>query len=110
MKTIGILGGMSAASTQIYYRELCRLTRESLGGLHSPELLIRSVDFDEIEKLQASADWDAAASILNEKAIALERGGADLLILATNTMHKVADKIVAGARTRLDLGLSRRRE
>ena len=96
MKTIGILGGMSAASTQIYYRELCRLTRERLGGLHSPELLIRSVDFDEIEKLQASSEWDAAADILNEKAIALERGGADLLIMATNTMHKVADKILIG--------------
>ncbi|MDQ0559913.1 aspartate racemase [Rhizobium mesoamericanum] len=96
MKTIGILGGMSAASTQIYYRELCRLTRESLGGLHSPELLIRSVDFDEIEKLQASSDWDTAAEILREKAVALERGGADLIIMATNTMHKVADKILGG--------------
>lgn len=96
MKTIGILGGMSATSTQIYYRELCRLTRESLGGLHSPELLIRSVDFDEIEKLQASSDWHAAGQILNEHAIALQRGGADLLILATNTMHKVVDTIVGG--------------
>ncbi len=96
MKTIGILGGMSAASTQIYYRELCRLTSERLGGLHSPELLIRSVDFDEIEKLQASSDWDAAAEILREKAAGLERGGADLLIMATNTMHKVADKILSG--------------
>ncbi|MCX8279110.1 MULTISPECIES: aspartate/glutamate racemase family protein [unclassified Phyllobacterium] len=96
MKTIGILGGMSAASTQIYYRELCRLTRETLGGLHSPELLIRSVDFDEIETLQVSSNWDAAADILNEKAIALERGGAELLILATNTMHKVAGRILAG--------------
>ncbi|SCY88755.1 aspartate/glutamate racemase family protein [Rhizobium sp. NFACC06-2] len=96
MKTIGILGGMSAASTQIYYRELCRLTRETLGGLHSPELLIRSVDFDEIERLQVSSNWDAAADILNEKAIALERGGAELLIMATNTMHKVADRILAG--------------
>jgi aspartate racemase len=96
LKTIGILGGMSAASTQIYYRELCRLTRETLGGLHSPELLIRSVDFDEIERLQVSSNWDAAADILNEKAIALERGGAELLILATNTMHKAADRILAG--------------
>lgn len=87
---------MSAASTQIYYRELCRLTSERLGGLHSPELLIRSVDFDEIEKLQASSDWDAAAEILREKAAGLERGGADLLIMATNTMHKVADKILSG--------------
>lgn len=96
LKTIGILGGMSAASTQIYYRELCRLTRERLGGLHSPELLIRSVNFDVIEKLQASSDWDAASSILRKNAIALERGGADILILATNTMHKVADKILDG--------------
>lgn len=96
MKTIGILGGMSAASTQIYYRELCRFTRERLGGLHSPELLIRSVDFDEIEKLQAYSDWDAAGNILNKHAINLERGGAELLILATNTMHKVADRIVNG--------------
>ncbi|GGG13224.1 aspartate racemase [Rhizobium wenxiniae] len=87
---------MSAASTQIYYRELCRLTRDSLGGLHSPELLIRSVDFDEIERLQASSEWGAAANILNEKAIALERGGADILIMATNTMHKVADQILSG--------------
>ncbi len=74
MKTIGILGEMSAASTQIYYRELCRLTRERLGGLHSPELLIRSVDFDEIEKFQASAEWDAAASILRAGSGNLYRG------------------------------------
>jgi aspartate racemase len=87
---------MSAASTQIYYRELCRLTRERLGGLHSPELLIRSVDFDEIEKLQASSDWDAAGNILNKHAVYLERGGAELLILATNPMHKVVDRIVNG--------------
>ena len=96
MKTIGILGGMSVASTQTYYRELSRLTRERLGGLHSPELLIRSVDFDGIAKLQASSDWDTAGQVLNVEARALERGGAQLLLLATNTMHKVADKIVDG--------------
>ncbi|WP_416409317.1 aspartate/glutamate racemase family protein [Agrobacterium rosae] len=96
MKTIGILGGMSVASTQTYYRELARLTRERLGGLHSPELLIRSVDFDGIAKLQASSDWDTAGQVLNAEALALERGGAQLLLLATNTMHKVADKIVDG--------------
>lgn len=96
MKTIGILGGMSAASTQIYYRELCRLTRERLGGLHSPELLIRSVDFAAIEQLQASGDWDHAGAILNAEALALERGGAGLLMLATNTMHKVADQLMRG--------------
>ena len=96
MKTIGILGGMSAASTQIYYAELCRLTRERLGGLHSPQLLIRSLDFAEIEALQAKGDWEKAGEILNHEAKALERGGADILILATNTMHKLADQMMYG--------------
>ncbi|WP_172329692.1 amino acid racemase [Mangrovicoccus sp. HB161399] len=96
MKTIGILGGMSAASTQTYYRELCDLARARLGGLHSPELLIRSLDFARIEVLQAQGDWDAAGAILNREARALERGGAELLILATNTMHKLAGPMMAG--------------
>ncbi|NKB64893.1 MAG: amino acid racemase [Gammaproteobacteria bacterium] len=96
MKTIGILGGMSAASTQIYYRELCDLTRSRLGGLHSPELLIRSLDFDRIETLQMKGEWDAAGSLLNSEAKALERGGAEILILATNTMHKLADQMMLG--------------
>lgn len=96
MKTIGILGGMSAASTQIYYRELCDVTRARLGGLHSPELLIRSLDFAEIERLQVAGEWSAAGEILNREARALERGGAGLIILATNTMHKLADEMMAG--------------
>ncbi|MES0826541.1 aspartate/glutamate racemase family protein [Ruegeria sp. SCP11] len=96
MKTIGILGGMSAASMQLYYRELCDLTRERLGGLHSPQLLIRSLDFAEIEALQAKGAWREAGDILNREAHALERGGADLLILATNTMHKLADQMMEG--------------
>ncbi|MTI17884.1 aspartate/glutamate racemase family protein [Rhodobacteraceae bacterium RKSG542] len=96
MKTIGILGGMSAESTQIYYRELCRLTRERLGGLHSPELLIRSLDFAAIEALQMKGDWDAAGAILNREAKALERGGAEVLVLATNTMHKLAGQMMDG--------------
>lgn len=96
LKTIGILGGMSAASTQIYYRELCRLTRDRLGGLHSPELLIRSLDFDRIEKLQAAGEWDSAGELLNAEALALARGGADLLVLATNTMHKIAGPMMRG--------------
>lgn len=91
MRTIGILGGMSAASTQTYYRELCDRTRERLGGLHSPELLIRSLDFAVIEELQMKGDWDTAGALLNREAKALERGGAEFLILATNTMHKLAD-------------------
>lgn len=96
MKTIGILGGMSAASTQIYYKELCELTRRKLGGLHSPELLIRSLDFERVEKLQAKGDWEAASAVLNREALALERGGAEVLMLATNTMHKVADAMMEG--------------
>ncbi|QWT19717.1 aspartate/glutamate racemase family protein [Bacillus sp. NP157] len=96
MKTIGILGGMSAASTQLYYSELCRLTAARLGGLHSPELLIRSVDFAAIEALQAAGDWTTAGERLRLEAQALERGGAGLLVLATNTMHKVADQMMEG--------------
>jgi aspartate racemase len=96
LKTIGMLGGMSAASTQIYYRELCRLTSERLGGLHSPELLIRSLDFAGIEALQAAGDWTKAGDILNHEAKALERGGAQFLILATNTMHKLAEEMMDG--------------
>lgn len=96
MKTIGILGGMSAASTQIYYRKLCEITRERLGGLHSPELLIRSLDFAGIEALQVAGRWDEAGRILNAEARALERGGADLIVLATNTMHKLAEQMMSG--------------
>ncbi|MEM8949457.1 MAG: aspartate/glutamate racemase family protein [Pseudomonadota bacterium] len=94
MKTIGILGGMSAASTQIYYRELCDLTRQRLGGLHSPELLIRSLDFALIEDLQVKGEWEKAGAFLNAEAAALERGGADLIVLATNTMHKLAEPMM----------------
>ncbi|KAA0969791.1 aspartate/glutamate racemase family protein [Aureimonas fodinaquatilis] len=96
MKTIGILGGMSAASTQIYYRELCALTKQRLGGLHSPELLIRSLDFAHIETLQKSGQWDEAGEVLNREATALENGGADFIILATNTMHKLAEQMMQG--------------
>ena len=101
MRTIGILGGMSAASTQTYYRELCELTRQRLGGLHSPELLIRSLDFARIEALQMKGEWDAAGGVLNEEARALERGGADLIVLATNTMHKLANEMMEGVSTPL---------
>ena len=96
MKTIGILGGMSAASTQLYYAELCALTRKRCGGLHSPQLLIRSLNFAEIEALQVQSDWEAAGRILNREAKALERGGADLIVLATNTMHKLATMMMVG--------------
>lgn len=96
MKIIGILGGMSAASTQTYYREMCNRTRERLGGLHSPELLIRSLDFAVIEELQAQGAWEAAGAVLNREAQTLERGGAECIVLATNTMHKLAAEMMRG--------------
>lgn len=96
MQTIGILGGMSASSTQIYYRKMCELVRQRLGGLHSPELLIRSLNFANIEHLQARGQWDEAGILLNAEARALERGGADFIVLATNTMHKLAEQMMAG--------------
>jgi len=96
MMTIGILGGMSAASTLVYYRQLCDLTRDRLGGLHSPQLLIRSLDFAPIAALQAEDAWDEAGALLNMEAKALARGGAEMMILATNTMHKLADRMMDG--------------
>ncbi|MDJ0629241.1 MAG: aspartate/glutamate racemase family protein [Rhodobacter sp.] len=96
MKTIGILGGMSAASTALYYDRLNTQARARLGGLHSADLLIRSVDFAEIEAMQASGDWDDAGRALNAAALGLQAGGAEILILATNTMHKVADAMLDG--------------
>jgi aspartate racemase len=87
---------MSAASTQLYYAEMCRLTRDRLGGLHSPQLLIRSLDFAVIEELQARSAWADAGQVLNTEAKALERGGADFLVLATNTMHKLASEMMTG--------------
>ncbi len=96
MKTIGILGGMSAASTQTYYRELCLRTRDLLGGLHSPDLLIRSINFAVMAELQSAGQWDQAGDILNREAKALERGGADFFILATNTMHKLSEEMLQG--------------
>ncbi|RZQ56578.1 aspartate/glutamate racemase [Pseudidiomarina tainanensis] len=93
MKTIGIIGGMSWESTQTYYRLINQKVREQLGGLHSAKLILYSVDFAEIEPLQHAGDWAGTADILTEAAQALETAGADFIVLATNTMHKVAPEI-----------------
>ncbi|MGW7245499.1 aspartate/glutamate racemase family protein [Streptomyces decoyicus] len=95
MKTIGLLGGMSWESTAEYYRLLNQLTRERLGGLHSSKCVLYSVDFAEIERLQVEGRWEQAAQVLAEAARALESAGADMLLLCTNTMHKVADEVSA---------------
>jgi amino-acid racemase len=95
MKTIGLLGGMSWESTAEYYRLANELTRERLGGLHSAPLVLVSVDFAEIERLQVAGEWDEAGRLLAAQAARVEAAGADLLLLCTNTMHLVADQIEA---------------
>lgn len=95
MRTIGIIGGMSWESTAEYYRLLNVGVRERLGAPHSAEILLRSVDFATVERLQHEGDWDALGHLLAEAARALAAGGAELLLLATNTMHKRADAIAA---------------
>ena len=93
MRILGLLGGMSWESTLPYYRTINERVRERLGGLHSAQLLLYSVDFAQIEALQMRGDWDAAAHVLADAADALRRGGAQALVICTNTMHKVAPQI-----------------
>ncbi len=95
MRTIGLLGGMSWESSAEYYRLVNEAVRERLGGFHSAKCLMLSVDFAEIEAMQASGDWEAAGERLAECARSLEAGGAELLILCTNTMHRLAGEIDA---------------
>lgn len=93
MKTIGLLGGMSWESSALYYRWINEGVREQLGGLHSAKVVMVSVDFAEIEALQHSGRWDEAGTVLADAARQVEQGGADFLLLCTNTMHKVAAEI-----------------
>ncbi len=96
MKTLGLIGGMSWESTVPYYRIINRTVNEHLGGLHSAEILLYSVDFQRIVDLPMAGRWTEAAEILTSVAQRLESAGADLLVLCTNTMHKVADEIESG--------------
>ena len=93
MKTIGLLGGMSWESSLEYYRIINQRVKEHLGGLHSAKCLLYSVDFQEIETLQHQGLWDEAGRLLGQAARALQKGGADFLLICTNTMHKVAPVI-----------------
>jgi aspartate racemase len=93
MKTIGLLGGMSWESTVTYYTLINEGVREALGGLHSAEIILYSVEFDAIEHLQHQGDWDAAGTILSTAANKIEACGADILLICTNTMHKVAPAV-----------------
>ncbi|MEQ8967877.1 MAG: aspartate/glutamate racemase family protein [Azospirillaceae bacterium] len=97
MRLIGVIGGMSWESTAVYYRLFNEAARERAGGLHSARLLVWSFDFAEIEALQAAGDWDGATARLADAARALKAAGAEVLVIATNTMHKMADAVQAAA-------------
>src|SRR5215212_3874966 len=96
MKRIGLLGGMSWESTAEYYRFVNEAVRDRLGGLHSADCLVRSVDFAAVERLQREHRWAEAGALLADEARALVAADAEVLALCTNTMHRVADE-VAGA-------------
>lgn len=96
MKTIGLLGGMSWESTALYYQIINETVKAALGGLHSAKIVLHSVDFAEVEALQAAEDWDASARLLTEAAKGLEAAGAQLMAICTNTMHRVAPQVQAG--------------
>ena len=98
MKTIGLLGGMSWESSLEYYRIINEEVKRRLGGLHSAECLLWSFDFAEIEALQMAGDWDGAAQKMVAAAQSLERGGAQGIVICTNTMHKLAPQVQAAIR------------
>ncbi|MBO8157277.1 MAG: aspartate/glutamate racemase family protein [Bacillaceae bacterium] len=93
MKTIGLIGGMSWESSLEYYRLINQLVKEELGGLHSAQSLMYSVDFEEIERYQREDKWDKATDLLKDIACRLEKAGADLLLICSNTMHKMAEDV-----------------
>ena len=93
MKTIGLLGGMSWESTASYYKAINEGVKSTLGGLHSAKICLYSVGFNEIEKHQHKGQWDHTAEILSRAALSVQAGGADFLLICTNTMHKVAEQI-----------------
>ena len=93
MKTIGLLGGMSWESTALYYQSINQLVKKELGGLHSAQIAMVSVDFQGIEELQHRGEWDEAGEVLSNAAKQIEAAGADFLLICTNTMHKVAPQI-----------------
>ena len=93
MKKIGLIGGMSWESTELYYRNINTEIKKNLGGHHSARIALESVDFEEIKNHQFSGDWDAAADVLVQCAKNLEKVGADFVLICTNTMHKVAPAV-----------------
>ncbi|MGL5389362.1 MAG: aspartate/glutamate racemase family protein [Serratia sp. (in: enterobacteria)] len=93
MKVLGLLGGMSWESTIPYYRMINEQVKQRLGGLHSAKIVLYSVDFHEVERLQHQGDWEGAGRLLAEAAASLRAAGAEAIVICTNTMHKVADAV-----------------
>ncbi len=93
MKVLGLLGGMSWESTIPYYRMINEQVKERLGGLHSAKIVLYSVDFQQVERLQHQGDWEGAGQLLAAAAVSLRRAGAEALVICTNTMHKVAEAV-----------------
>ncbi|MEB2492187.1 amino acid racemase [Peribacillus frigoritolerans] len=95
MKTIGLIGGMSWESSLEYYRIINEEVKAKLGGLHSAKCILYSVDFEEIERCQAEGDWESSGKLLGDAALSLEKAGAEMILICTNTMHKVIGYIEA---------------
>ncbi|WP_394748322.1 aspartate/glutamate racemase family protein [Spongiimicrobium salis] len=95
MKTIGLIGGMGWESTKVYYEYINQLTNRALGGSHSAKIIMVSVEFSEIERLSHANDWNAVGTIMADAAITLEKAGADVILLCTNTIHMVSKAIIA---------------
>lgn len=98
MQTIGLIGGMSWESSAEYYRIINQEANRRLGGVHSAQCLMHSFDFERIKRLQHEGDWDSLAEAMTEAALRLERGGADFIVICTNTMHRLADAISSAVR------------
>ena len=98
MRTIGLIGGMSWQSSRLYYDRINQMVADRLGGAHSAQLIVNSLDFGPIAKMQAAGQWREAGALLANAAQALERAGADVIAIGANTMHKVAQQVVASVR------------
>lgn len=93
MKTIGLIGGLSWESTQVYYHHINTLTNSHLGGLHSAKVNICSIDFSDVERFMFRNDWESVADLIIDAALQLERSGVDFILIATNTVHKVFEQV-----------------
>ena len=106
MKTIGLLGGMTAESSAEYYKLINIFAREKMGGNHSAKSVMISVDFGEMEPLMESGEWEKLKGEMSKTALSIEKGGADFLVICTNTIHKFADHIENIEMDELSMGMT----